>query len=534
MSDLNDARRRWLAATARLGAFALLPPALWSCATSPRANRVTGDPFALGVAAGEPRADGFAIWTRLAPDPLSTDPATPGGMSGGDVPVAFEVATDPGMRDVVRRGVAPAESRYAHSVHVELTGLAADRPYWYRFRHGDAESRIGRAITVAAPGTPVGRLKMAFVSCSNYEHGWFSAYRHLAAESPDVVLYLGDYIYETVDRKHRGVRVHSDGVEASTLPTYRNRYAQYRLDPDLQALHATTTALLTWDDHEVSNDYADRWSQTFDDPAAFLRRRAAAYQAYYEHMPVRPSRSTPDGPSLRVYDRFRFGDLVEIAMVDGRQYRSRGACYGPPAKGKGHVETVAACAELVDASRSMIGLAQERWLFDGLARSAARWNVIGQDVLMAQLKRRTPAGDFGFWTDDWNGYPASRARLIDHLAASRVRNPVVVGGDIHSFWANDLKADFDDPASATVATEFVGTSISSNGPSDATFRPYLADNPHIRFFDAGRHGYAIADIGPSTMTMTYRTVSDVRDPRATLGTLKRFVVEDGRAGVVEA
>ena len=233
------------------------------------------------------------MWTRLAPDPLSADPATPGGMTGGDVPVAYEIAGDPADDDVIRRGTALAEVAYGYSVHA-LRGLEPGRPYWYRFTSGDAASPIGRALTSAAAGR-LDRLKFGFVSCSHYEHGYFSAYRHLAEENPDLVIFLGDYIYEFIEEARPKVRTHSDGIEAATLPTYRNRYAQYRLDADLRRVHEAAPSLVTWDDHEVANDYADRWSQYNDDPDLFLQRRAAAYQAFYEHMPVRPIVSRPDG-----------------------------------------------------------------------------------------------------------------------------------------------------------------------------------------------------------------------------------------------
>jgi alkaline phosphatase D len=491
-----------------------------------------GDPFSLGVAAGEPTPDGFVLWTRLAPAPLSPDPAAPGGMTGGDLAIGCEIARDPAMRDVVRRGRTVAEAAYAHSVHLEVRGLEPGRPYWYRFMSGEAQSRIGRAMTAPAPGQRLDSLRFAFVSCSNYEIGYFSAYRHLADEQPAFVAYLGDYIYEGLHEG--GVRRHSDGVAASTLPTYRNRYAQYRTDPDLQRLHAEVPALVTWDDHEVQNDYADRWSETFDDPQAFLQRRAAAYQAFYEHIPLRPSLSRPAGPAMRVYDRFGFGDLLEVSLLDGRQYRSREACYGPPKHGGGHPETPAGCPELVAPDRSMIGAAQEAWLFDGLAKSRARWNVIAQDVLMAKLRLRTPEGDFAYWTDDWNGYPASRTRLLQHVHDSRVANPVVIGGDIHSFWTNDLKLDFDDPRSPTVATEFVGTSITSNGVDYDRYARYLPDNPHVRYFESRKRGYVMVDVAPARMTTRFQAVSDVRDPAATVSTLKSFTVENGRAGAVAA
>jgi alkaline phosphatase D len=368
-----------------------------------------GNPFSLGVASGAPRPDGFVLWTRFAPEPLSSNPETPGGMSGGDVTLRYEIAADPRMTKIVRRGSATAEQAFAYSVHLDVAGLEPGRSYWYRFLSGDAVSLTGRAMTLPAPGSAIEKMRFGFVSCSNYEHGYFSAYQHLNDENPEFVLFLGDYIYETIEQNRPIVRRHSDGVEASTLPTYRNRYAQYRLDADLQRLHAQVPALVTWDDHEVQNDYADKWSETFDDPQQFLLRRAAAYQAFYEHMPVRPILSRPNGPLMRIYDRFTLGNLVEISVIDGRQYRSRQACYRPPNKGGGHLETDASCPERLQAGRTMMGFAQEAWLYDGLAHSKTQWNLIAQDVLMAQLRRNRDGID-AFWTDDWNGYPANRKR----------------------------------------------------------------------------------------------------------------------------
>ena len=525
--------RRAFLRGALLGAFG--GPSLVGCATPGRPEVAGRDPFTLGVAAGEPGPDGFVLWTRLAPEPLWEDPAAPGGLAGGDVALTYEIAADPGMRTIVQSGPAIAEAAFAHSVHLEVRGLAPGRPYWYRFTSGDAQSRIGRAWTAPPAGQPLQQLRFGFVSCSNYERGYFAAYRHLADESPDLVLFLGDYIYEHVDRDRPTTRRHSDGVEATTLPTYRNRYAQYRVDPDLQRLHAEAPALLTWDDHEVQNDYGDRWSATFDDPDAFLIRRAAAYQAFYEHMPLRPSRSRPQGATLRLYDRFPFGDLAEFSVLDGRQYRSRGACYGRLGRGGGRFETDARCPERLEPGRSILGAAQEAWLFDGLARSTARWNILAQDTLMAQLRQRVPVvGIVGHWTDFWDGYPASRTRLLGHIEASRVANPVVMGGDLHSFWVNDLKRDFDDPRSPTVATEFIGTSVSSPGPSYSQFMRWMPDNPHVRYFESRHRGYVSVELTPERMITRCRTVSDERDPRATVSTLRSFVVESGRPGAVPA
>jgi alkaline phosphatase D len=523
-----------LRSAGRTSAAVIAAPALMRYGGLFCARWPASSPFSLGVAAGDPTPEGFVIWTRLAPEPLSADPAAPGGIAAGDVSVGYEIASDESMRSIVQRGTCSAEAAFAHSVHLEVKGLTPGRPYWYRFTSGDAQSPIGRAATAPAPGSKLERLRIACASCSNYEAGYFAAYRHLAEEQPDLVLFLGDYIYEYVETHGPTVRTHSDGVEATTLATYRNRYAQYRGDPDLQRVHACAPALVTWDDHEVQNDYANEWSQDFADPQQFLKRRAAAYQAFYEHMPLRPGLSRPNGPALRLYDRFTFGELVEFSVLDGRQYRSREACYRAPDHGGGHVETDASCPERLDPARSMIGAAQEAWLAAGLADSRARWNLLAQDVMMAQLRERQPDGSSAFWTDDWNGYPASRRRLLRQLHDARARNPVVLGGDIHSFWANDLKLDFDDPRSPTVASELIGTSITSHPPPYEKFAGYLADNPHVRFFDSRWRGYLSIEVTPERLTSRLQAISDPADPAASLSTLATFVVEDGKPGVVRA
>jgi alkaline phosphatase D len=528
MFEQRLSRRAFVGAAATV----LAAPSILGCVTAPR--RWQTDPFALGVASGSPSSDGFVLWTRLAPEPLNYDPIAPAGMTGDAVAIGYEIAADPTMRDIVSRGTALAEPRFGYSVHAEIGGLQPGRSYWYRFTSGDALSRVGRAITLPAPRTPVERLSFGFVSCSNYEHGYFSAYRHLADEQPDFVAFLGDYIYEYPDgRVNEIVRRHSEGVETANLAAYRSRYAQYRLDSDLQRLHAESTSLMTWDDHEVQNDYADQWSQTFDDPQRFMARRAAAYQAYYEHMPVR-ARSRPNGPLMRIYDRVAFGDLLEISLIDGRQYRSRGACYGPPDKGRAHLETDASCPERLVASRSMLGAEQETWLFDGFARSPARWNVLAGDVMISQWKQQNNAGETAFWTDDWNGYPAARARLLNRIRDSRLSNPVTICGDLHSYWANDVKLDFDDPSSPTVATEFVGTSVSARPAPYEAFTRYLPANPHVRYFESRQRGYVSVSLTRQTMTTRFRAVSNVTDPNATVSTLRTFVVEDGKPGAGDA
>jgi len=236
---------------------------------------------------------------------------------------------------------------------------------------------------------------------------------------------------------------------------------------------------------------------------------------------------------MRVYDRLRFGDLMEVSVLDGRQYRTIQPCALPSSR-RGHVADPA-CTERTDPSRTMLGFEQERWLYDGFRSSRARWNVIAQDLLVATFDQQdSKTGVVGHWTDGWDGYPATRTRMLKAVAESGVRNSVFLGGDIHSFWTTDLKADFDDPASPTVATEFVGTSVTSDGPNYDSFAAMLPRNPHVKFFDSRPRGYVSVDLTPERMETRFRAISDRRDPQATVSTLKRFVVEDGRPGAQDA
>lgn len=486
------------------------------------APRFSTDPFTLGVASGEPVSDGFVIWTRLAPDPLNG-----GGMPEAPVEVEWLVAADEKLSQVLRLGTAIAEPQWAHSVHVEVNGLEPGRWYWYQFRVGDALSPLGRSRTAPAAGAPLARLRLAFVSCQHYEYGYYAAYRHMAEDDLDLVLHLGDYIYESSTRD--AVRRHGTG-EPRTLSAYRNRHALYKTDRDLQRAHARFPWIVTWDDHDVENDYAGALSQDSEPPDQFLLRRAAAYQAYYEHLPLR-LRSRPIGPDVLMYRSASFGDLLQIQVVDDRQYRSDQPCGGP---GYGGGRVTADCAERTLPQRTMYGAAQERWLLQGLSESRARWNVIAQQLLMAQFDER-PGPDRAWWTDGWDGYPAARARLLNHLHEQKIVNTVVLGGDTHSFFAADLKTDFDDPAAPTVAAEFTGTSITSHpGGSYDYFAAMLPDNPHIKYFESRYRGYARCEITPQLWRTDFRAVEDVRDPASAARTLQSFVVEQRRPGVQSA
>jgi alkaline phosphatase D len=487
-------------------------------------------PFTLGVASGDPLPGGFVIWTRLAPRlGADAEAALPGA-----VPVKWTVTSDEAMQHVVRQGTAVADRRFAHSVHVEVEGLLPGRQYWYRFEALGEQSPTGRSRT--AP--PVGDLtpaRFGFVSCSHWEQGYFSAYRHLAAEQPDLVFFLGDYIYESslAAGSPKILRAHHM-AEAEDLGGYRNRYAQYKSDPDLQSLHACAPCVSTWDDHEVQNDYANRWSQDAGvDPKAFLQRRAAAYQAFYEHMPLRRS-SLPRGADMRVYRRLDFGRLARFHVIDGRQYRSEQPCIQANGSHRGHVASPS-CADLSNPDRTMLGWEQEAWLRQGFAQSSGRWNVIAQDLLVAPVLQRDPVSQtLGRWTDGWDGYAATRQRVLRSIDETKPRNPVFWGGDIHSFWTTDLHLNGQDPDSKVVATEFVGTSVTSDGPSYEAFNAILPLNPHVKFFDSRQRGYVSVSLDKTRMETRFQVISDRRDPKATVSTLARFVVEDGQAGAQRA
>ena len=480
-------------------------------------------PFSLGVASGEPSPDGVVLWTRLAPEPLDG-----GGMPMQPVSVEWEVAADEEMKAVKRKGTTLARPELGHAVHVEVQGLEPGRWYWYRFSSGSVASPIGRTRTAPAANATVERLRFAFASCQHYEKGHYTAHRHLAGEDLELVVFLGDYIYENKAKDGRP-RMH-DGPEVETLEEYRNRYALYKLDPDLQAAHAAFPWVVTSDDHEVVNDYAGDVDRKHETPRdEFLRRRAASYQAYYEHMPLRRS-AKPSGPNMALYRRLAFGGLAEFNLLDTRQYRTIQPC----GEYKDY-KNAARCPQALDPSATMLGAVQERWLLEGLGRSRARWNVIAQQVpMMQRIKPRD--GEPLFNMDKWDGYPLARKTLLDYFANERPSNPVVLSGDVHANWVGDLLADFDNPGSAIVGAEFVGTSISSGGDgADTTSRGLgIVDaNAHLKFYNKQR-GYVRCTVTPDRWRADCRVVPFVTRPGAPISTRASFVVENGVPGVKSA
>jgi alkaline phosphatase D len=508
MKRPTSGRRRFLQAFAALG---VLQSVGARAQTRPRFAEY---PFSLGVASGYPRPDGMVLWTRLM-----------GDFGPAAVPVRWEVAADESMRAIVARGSADAHPSWAYSVHVEPRGLEPDRWYWYRFMAGDAVSPVGRTRTAPSAGAAA-RLRFAFASCQQYEQGFFNAYRHIAADAPDLVAFLGDYIYESSwGRDH--VRKHTGRGQPYTLQEYRARYALYKSDPGLQAGHAACPWIATWDDHEVVNDYAGERGDGGRQNWPFLARRAAAYRAYYEHMPL-PERMRPGDGGMRIYTELDWGGLARFCILDDRQYRAFQACRQEGTRSAPVVDPEE-CAELFDPSRTMLGATQERWLEGALTASRTRWNVLAQQTPMSQFDQKPGPGRRA-WTDGWDGYPAARRKLLGFIAQNRIANPVAIGGDVHSFNVNDLKLDFDDPASPVVASEFVGTSITSQAWAQEKLNEFLPDNPHMKLVDSRYRGYVRVEITPTQMRTDLRAMDSVTKPDAACTTLASFVVEDGRPG----
>nr|WP_308283075.1 alkaline phosphatase D family protein [Pseudonocardia nigra] len=502
----------------------VLPAVAGVASAGPAAPR--GNPFTLGIASGEPAPDGMVLWTRLAPDPLAEDGL--GGIGGRYTDVEWEIAADEGFRQVVRRGVETTGPELGHSVHVELAGLKAGREYFYRFRAGTELSPTGRTRT-SPPGSAMQPLTMCFTSCSQYEHGFFTAYARLAEDEPDLVLHLGDYLYEyTADdyvAPGGNVRDHV-GPEIETLANYRQRHAQYKTDADLQAAHAVAPWLVVWDDHELDNNWADEVYENPETPQPnFRARREHAFRAYWENMPLRAAQR-PNGIDMRLYRRVGWGGMANFHMLDTRQYRSDQPCGD---------EFNTDCAERTDPSRSLPGSEQERWIAEGFAASRARWDVLGQQVFFSQVDF-TPGEGRGFNPDAWDGTPASRDRVIDSWTEAKGRNLVVLTGDVHAHWAADVKRRFDDPEAPVVGSELVSSSITSGGDGSETREDtaaHLAENPHIRFYN-NRRGYVRTRFTATEMTADFRALPYVQRPGAPVESRATFVVEDRRPGLQEA
>jgi alkaline phosphatase D len=457
------------------------------------------DPFSLGIASGDPLPNAVVLWTRLAPKPLTDD----GGMGDREVPVMWELAADEDMTEIVSEGSVTTNSRFAHSIHVDVTGLESDTTYYYRFKSGSYQTSVGMTKTAPPTDEELDAFDFAFVSCQDWPKGYFTAYNHLAEEDIELVIHLGDYIYgkniqTSLDRSHEPPH------ELESLADYRIRYSQYKTDEHLQKAHAAFPWIVTWDDHEVVNNYAgDDYKDIPHDE--FLEQRTNAYQAYFEHQPLRLSRM-PDGPNLPLYRRFSFGNLLEFSVLDTRQYRD---------------DIVHSTKKTEDPNRTILGDQQEEWLLKGFQNSDSTWNVLANQVLMASVS---------ISNDWWDGYKADRQTVLNAMGENPDLNPVVITGDIHRNYVYDLKSDFSDSNAPTVGTEFVGTSLTSgmNG-SGITQYGQSAREPWQRFFSDHR-GYVRCTVTGDRWQSDYRVVSTVEDQTASISTLVSFATENGTPG----
>lgn len=497
------------------------------------------NPFQLGIASGEPLPDGVVLWTRLVPEPFEPD----GGMPAASVEVRWEVASDERMTDIVQQGTTLADFGWAHSVHLEVSGLEPGRWYWYRFIAGGMESPVGRTRTAPAVGSSPESFTFAFASCQRWEDGLFTAYRDLAQQDVDLVVHLGDYIYEYLVHQNESVRDFDVPFtalnELRDLDDYRMRYALYKLDPDLQEAHRVAPWIVTWDDHEVNNNYFGKVVRDSPFAEPLLKRREVAYKAFYEHQPLRKEQR-PEGPDLQLYRAVEFGNLVRFNVLDTRQYRS---VQVRDCSMLEREELDGFCEAALDPTRTMLGDHQKQWLLDGFGQTVARWNVLAQQVPMARIDYDASSRVQSFGgeeMDKWDGYVAEREEVLDAMAdaaAARSFNPIVITGDVHVNQVWDLKRDWDAEDSETVfGTEFVGTSISSGGDvplkEDGGFTTECGNwlgNPHNHLFDNHR-GYVLCAITADQMLTTYRVMSSVEDPKAPASTLTSFVVEHGRPG----
>ena len=470
--------------------------------------------FSLGVASGAPRPDGVVLWTRLAPEPLAEDGH--GGMPLKEVTVRWEVAIDEDFRSIVAHGRALAQPALAHAVHPRVEGLDPGTEHFYRFRAGRELSPVGRFRTLPAEGEPAESFSFGLVSCQAWYHGHFTAHRHLAAEEDlDLVVFVGDYIYEygitETNLWRQGAEVgEAHRVEIETLEQYRLRYALFKSDPHLQAVHARAAAVAVWDDHEVQNNYTGALSDTGIPEDDFAHRIAVAYRAFYENMPLDVA-ALPDGTDTDITDGFDVGSLARFSLLDSRQFRD-----AKPAD----------AAEQPREDRTILGTEQEEWVGERLASSTATWNLLANGVVLVPIDEAS--------TDMWDGYPAARRRLLAQMAEAS--NPVMLTGDIHKHVAAEIPADPDDPAAGALGVELVCTSIASDGDgaADAGTPETWTRHEYVKLYD-GRRGYVHVRLTPQEMVSSFRVVDWIEaDDTAPEQLRARFTTPAGEPRLIPA
>ncbi len=474
------------------------------------ASDLTTDPFALGVASGDPLPDSIVLWTRLAPDPFAADGS--GGMAGGTASVAWDLARDDTFADLVAGGTAPSDPAFGHSVHIDVRGLDPATDYFYRFRIGDFTSTVGRTRTLPAADASPERVRLGIANCQHFEAGFYAAYRHLAEDDVDLVVHLGDYIYELpATGGPDGNRSSRPALPPKTLEEFRLRYASYKTDPDLQAAHAAAPFTLVWDDHEVSDNYMGDTLPSGAGAAEVSDLRAAAYQAWWENLPVRLD--PPDGPDLVVYHDVTFGDLARLYLLDERQYADE-----PPCRGETVPYDYGDC-DAVGDDRTRLGADQEAWLDETARQGGVTWNLLGTPVALAGID--AGSGDEAkYFLDLWDGYPVARQQVIDLLA--EVDNPVVISGDYHQGMVLDVNETPFDTDSPLVATEFMAPPISSVLFSDDVSER----TPQLRQQLDG-HGYLLVEVTPEAVTAEFRMLDDVTDPDSAVQTESTWRVDVG-------
>ncbi|MFF7562925.1 alkaline phosphatase D family protein [Streptomyces pseudovenezuelae] len=530
-NSLSPRRRTVVKAAAATAVLAAPLAAAWP------AGAVEAPAFLHGVASGDPLPDGILLWTRVTP----TAEAVPGSGLGPDIEVGWVVARDKAFTTVVAKGSVTATAASDHTVKADVRGLAPATDYWFRFSAGGTDSPAARTRTAPAADAAVANLRFGVVSCANWEAGYFSAYRHLAARGDlDAWLHLGDYVYEygtgEYGTRDTVVRQHAPTHEILTLADYRTRHGKYKTDPDLQALHTVAPVVAIWDDHEFAND---AWSggaenHTEGTEGAWTARQAAAKQAYFEWMPVRTAIAGT------TYRRLRFGKLVDLSLLDLRSFRSQQV-----AVGNGSVD---------DPDRTITGRAQLDWLKAGLKSSDATWRLVGNSVMISPFAIGSLSADLlgplaellglpkeglALNPDQWDGYTDDRRELLAHLRSNAIRNTVFLTGDIHMAWANDVPVDAGTyPLSASAATEFVVTSVTSDNLDDllkvpegtvtALAAPVIQlANRHVHWVDTDRHGYGVLDITADRAQMDYYVLSDKTKANATSSWARSYRTRSG-------